>query len=139
MAQTAAAASARPLQTREIRALRARAHGLKPVVRIGHAGLTAAVCQELDRALNAHELVKIHAAVDDRDQRTRILDELCRQLGAPPVQSLGKMLVAFRARPEPAPAASEATATRQARRAGGERRSAAKRPAKRPRRPPRRT
>jgi putative YhbY family RNA-binding protein len=39
--------------------LKARAHALEPVVRIGHAGVTAEVVAEVDRALSAHELIKV--------------------------------------------------------------------------------
>lgn len=87
------------LSTQARRALRARAHGLKPVVWIAQAGATPAVLREIDRALTAHELVKLHAAVDGRDAREALLASICTELGAQPVQVIGKMLVAFRPRP----------------------------------------
>jgi putative YhbY family RNA-binding protein len=87
------------LPPKERRALRARAHALKPVVWIAQRGLTEGTLRELDRALNAHELIKIHAAVDERDERSRLLETLCRALHAQPVQVIGKMLVAYRPRP----------------------------------------
>ncbi|MCC7080943.1 MAG: YhbY family RNA-binding protein [Burkholderiales bacterium] len=87
--------------------LRARAHALKPVVWIASSVLTDGVLRELDRALTAHELIKVHAAIDDRNERARLLQALCRQLGAVPVQAIGKMLIAFRPQTRPAqPAAS---------------------------------
>ncbi len=52
------------------KALRARAHHLDPVVMIGDAGLSRAVLAEADRALGAHELIKIRVLGDDRAQRT---------------------------------------------------------------------
>ena len=45
--------------TRERAALKARAHALEPVVRVGHAGVTDAMVAEVDRALEAHELIKV--------------------------------------------------------------------------------
>jgi RNA-binding protein len=88
-----------PLTPKGLRALRARAHALKPVVWIASGGATEGVVRELDRALAVHELVKMHAAIDDREERGRLLRSLCQTLGAEPVQTIGKMLVAFRPRP----------------------------------------
>lgn len=78
--------------------MRARAHGLRPVVWIGEAGVTAGALREIDRALDAHELVKIHAAIAGHAARSTLLDEVCAGLGAFPIQVIGKMLVAFRPR-----------------------------------------
>jgi putative YhbY family RNA-binding protein len=72
---------------------------LKPVVWIAQRGLTEGTLREIDRALNAHELIKIHAAIDEREQRARLLENLCRTLEAEPVQVIGKMLIAYRPRP----------------------------------------
>ncbi len=48
--------------------LRGQAHSLKPLVQVGHEGVTDAVLDALDEALLAHELVKVrlHAPVDKR-------------------------------------------------------------------------
>jgi putative YhbY family RNA-binding protein len=93
-------APAPSLTPKDLRALRARAHALKPVVWIASTGATEGVVRELDRALAAHELVKLHAAIDEREERSRLLASLCRTLSAQPVQIIGKMLVAFRPRPQ---------------------------------------
>ena len=85
----------------ERRALRARAHALDPVVLIGDGGLTAAVLKEIDRSLNAHELIKIRVAGEDRDARSDTLRRVCEELGAAAVQHIGKILVIYRQRPEP--------------------------------------
>ncbi len=81
------------------KALRARAHHLDPVVMIGEAGLSRAVLAEADRALAAHELIKIRVLGDDRAQRQALLTEICSALGCAPVQSIGKLLVVYRPRP----------------------------------------
>lgn len=81
-------------------ALRARAHHLKPVVLLGAAGLTEAVFKETDRALNAHELIKLRIPGDARDEREAICVQLAERLGAARVQVIGKMLVLYRPRPE---------------------------------------
>lgn len=84
----------------ERQALKGRAHGLRPVVLIGADGLTPAVLAEIDRALNAHELIKIRVPAEDRNARERLLGEVCAAAAAAPVQHIGKILVIYRARPE---------------------------------------
>ena len=81
------------------KALRARAHHLDPVVMIGEAGLSRAVLAEADRALNAHELIKIRVLGDDRAQRQALLTEICSALGCAAVQSIGKLLIVYRPKP----------------------------------------
>jgi putative YhbY family RNA-binding protein len=81
-------------------ALRARAHHLDPVVLLGAAGLTEAVLKETDRALTAHELIKVRIPGDDRDDREAVCVQLAERLGAARVQVIGKLLVLFRPRPE---------------------------------------
>jgi putative YhbY family RNA-binding protein len=84
----------------ERRALKARAHVLDPVVLIGDGGLTAAVLTEIDRSLNAHELIKVRVAGEDRDARSDILRRVCEGLDATAVQHIGRILVIYRQRPE---------------------------------------
>lgn len=115
----------------ERRALKARAHHLAPVVMIGDAGLTPQVLHEIDVNLKSHELIKIRVLGDDRDARATIIDTVCRELQAAPVQHIGKILVIFRPRPEDQPPASGKT-----RKTAGNTGSAARPRAKKP---PRRT
>jgi putative YhbY family RNA-binding protein len=82
--------------------LRAQAHGLSPVVIIGDKGLSASVVAEIDRALKAHELIKVKAATDDREMRAAWMAELCEKLEAHAVQSIGKVLVLWREDPDKA-------------------------------------
>jgi putative YhbY family RNA-binding protein len=86
------------LSARERSALKGRAHALEPVVQIGQAGLTDAVVAEADRALTAHELIKVKIAAADREQRTRLVEELSARTDAAPVQTVGKILVLWRPR-----------------------------------------
>ncbi|MBW7903700.1 MAG: YhbY family RNA-binding protein [Rhodocyclaceae bacterium] len=80
----------------ERRALRARAHGLDPVVSISQNGLSEAVLKEIDASLNSHELIKVRVYGDDRDAREAYLAEICEKLGAAAVQHIGKLLVVYR-------------------------------------------
>jgi RNA-binding protein len=77
--------------------LKAQGHSLKPVVMIGNAGLSEAVVQETDRALLAHELIKVRVLGDDRAAREAWFMELCEALDAAPVQHIGKLLLIYRA------------------------------------------
>jgi RNA-binding protein len=89
------------LSPAERKALRAAAHHLDPVVMLGDAGVSEAVIAETDRALTAHELIKVRVQGDDRQARAQAMTELCARLGAAAVQSIGKLLVIYRPRPEP--------------------------------------
>lgn len=80
----------------ERKAHRADAHHLDPVVMIGGEGLTPAVTKEADAALKAHGLIKVRVFSDDRETRETIFATLCEQLGAAPVQHIGKLLVLWR-------------------------------------------
>lgn len=83
----------------ERKAHRAEAHHLEPVVMIGGDGLTPAVTREADAALNAHGLIKIRVLEGDHAQRAQLLEQLADQLGAAPVQHIGRLLVLWRPRP----------------------------------------
>lgn len=88
------------LNSAERRELRAEAHHLSPVVMVGGDGLTAAVRKEIDAALNAHSLIKIRVLGDDRAGRELMLQELTSELGAAPVQHIGKLFVIWRPLPD---------------------------------------
>lgn len=109
------------------RALKARAHALKPVVWIGTAGLSETVLHELDQGLKSHELIKVKVASDEWEIRNALLEEICSSLEAAPVQHIGKMLVIYR--PEPENTTPD--------RVEGPRKSKGKKPAPRPARPAR--
>jgi len=76
--------------------LKAQAHALKPVVMIGSQGLSDAVIKEAERAIAAHELIKIRVLGDERAAREAYLAQLCEALSAAPVQHIGKLLLIYR-------------------------------------------
>lgn len=92
----------------ERQALKGRAHRLNPVVLIGEAGLAPTVLAEIDRALSAHELIKIRVMGAARETRAALLGQVCAATGAAPVQHIGKILVIYRERPPEAATASPA-------------------------------
>jgi putative YhbY family RNA-binding protein len=82
------------------KALRARAYKLDPIVQIGGKGLTGEVLAEIERALKAHELIKVRAGTAERDERDRMLEEICEKTGAAAVQQVGKVFVIYRKKAE---------------------------------------
>ena len=87
-----------PAQRQHLKGL---AHPISPVVIIGEKGLTEAVIKEIDRALNAHELIKIKAGSDEKETRSLWMTEICQQVSASPVQQIGKMLVIYKQAEKP--------------------------------------
>ncbi|WP_028449140.1 ribosome assembly RNA-binding protein YhbY [Chitinibacter tainanensis] len=80
----------------QCRHLRSLAHHLNPVVMIGNNGLTDAVMREIAVNLDAHELIKVRVLGDDREARKQYMEQICADLGAAPVQLLGKLLLIYR-------------------------------------------
>jgi len=91
----------KPLTPAQRQHLRGLAHNSQPVVMIGGQGLTPAVLKEIERALAAHELIKIKAASDESEVRREWLTEICAASGAEPVQQIGKVLVIYRPASKP--------------------------------------
>ena len=85
------------LNTKQIAHLRGLAHSLSPVVMLGNNGLTDNILKEIELNLNAHELIKIQVAGDDRDARKAIYLEICSKTNAIAVHHIGKQLVVYRA------------------------------------------
>lgn len=85
---------------KQIKYLRSLAHALKPVVRLGQQGLTAAITRELDIALDRHELVKVKLAADGREARDAQLEALNVSVRSVVVQQIGHTATLYRANPE---------------------------------------
>ena len=82
---------------------RAIAHHLNPAVTISENGVTAGVIAELERALTDHELIKIKLAINDREARVGVLEEICALTRSETVQKIGKTAVIFRQEAHPNP------------------------------------
>lgn len=76
--------------------LKARAHHLKPVVLLGSKGLTPAVTEETNLALQIHELIKVKINGAEKEGRLAMATELCRQLTAELVQLIGSTAIIYR-------------------------------------------
>ena len=84
------------LSKNQIKFLRTLCHELKPVIRLGQKGLTDEVLNELEIALDHHELVKIKLGVDDRELRQSLIDDICEKSTSEKIQSIGKTVSVFR-------------------------------------------
>lgn len=83
------------LTASQIRNLRSQAHHLKPVVMVGQHGLKDTILEELEIALDAHELIKVRIAAD-KEERLEIAAQLVAASQAELVQHIGQMAVLFR-------------------------------------------
>jgi RNA-binding protein len=84
------------LSERQRRHLRGLAHGLKPIIRLGNAGLTVAVATETVRALHDHELIKIKAPGGDRTARDALFAELAQRTASALIHRIGNVAVLYR-------------------------------------------
>ena len=87
------------LTPRERARLKARAHNLEPLVQVGQAGITTAVVTEVDRALTAHELIKVKVLAD-REARDEMIGDLSARADAAIVQQVGKVVILWRPKPD---------------------------------------
>ncbi|KHF24869.1 ribosome assembly RNA-binding protein YhbY [Solemya velum gill symbiont] len=78
------------------RHLRSLAHHLKPVVTVGQHGLSENVFNELEIALDFHELVKVKISGADREDKKAMIEEIGETCGADLVQTIGHVAVFFR-------------------------------------------
>ena len=92
-----------PLSIELRKQYKAIAHHLKPVVIIAGNGVTEGVINELERALNDHELIKIKIAAGERDERAELVDEICKMSRSELVQLIGKTAILVRRNPKPNP------------------------------------
>ncbi len=88
------------LTKNQLKSLKNLAHHLKPIVTIGQNGVTENVMNEINIALDYHELVKIKLSAGDREDRQKMIQMLCEQTKADKVQSIGKTLTLFRRNPK---------------------------------------
>jgi RNA-binding protein len=92
------AASAPELSEKQRRHLRGLAHELKPIIRLGNAGLTDAVATETARALEDHELIKVKAPGGgaDREARDALFAQLAQRTSSALIHRIGNVAVLYR-------------------------------------------
>ena len=87
-----------PLTAKQRSFLRALAHPLKPVVQIGHGGLTDAVLTAIDGALQVHELIKVRVTGSAESDVSEIAPTISERTRSSVAQVIGKTLVVYRGR-----------------------------------------
>lgn len=68
------------------------AHKTRPIVWVGKQGITVNVLNEINVALESHELVKIKLRLGDRDLRDKAIDDICQATNAEVVQRIGNII-----------------------------------------------
>jgi RNA-binding protein len=86
------------LTNAKIRELKARAQLMKPTLKVGHDGLSAAFIAALDEALKHHELVKVKFA-DFKEQKKELAPQLAAKTGSELIMRVGNVAVLYRAKP----------------------------------------
>ena len=89
-----------PLTGKQKNYLRGIAHNKKPIVTIGGKGLTEPVMNEIELALDQHELVKIKLPTNSKSEKVALLALITTQSNSEPVQLIGRVAVIFRASEE---------------------------------------
>lgn len=80
--------------------LRGLAHGLKPLIHIGAKGLTPEALQQLDEALDHHELVKVKF-LDFKDAKDELTAEMVSELGCAEAGTIGHHVIVYRRARDP--------------------------------------
>ena len=84
------------LSTQQKKSLKSHAHALKPVVMIGQSGLSSSVLDELELALNHHELIKVKISAADREEKNSIINEIAQKTHAEVIQTIGFIAVYYK-------------------------------------------
>ncbi len=103
--QTPTGAKKAPLKlgTAEMRRLKGIGHELKPVVMVGNKGLTTTVLEEINRALDDHELIKIKTPAGTKEEREDFSAELAAATQAQLIHHIGRMALLLRRNPNATP------------------------------------
>ena len=80
--------------------LRGLAHGYRPAVQIGKAGLTDSVVAAIDDALTASELIKVQIFTARRE-RQQIAAAIEERLDCECAGAVGRMAIFYRQQPDP--------------------------------------
>lgn len=76
--------------------LRKEAHTLEPIFQIGKDGVTDALVDGLDKALEKREILKVHILETALLDTKETCNSLAERLGAEPVQAIGNKFILYR-------------------------------------------
>ena len=83
------------LSNKHKRFLRGLSHKLQPVVSIADKGLSVTVREELETALEFHELIKVKIRCD-RGKRAKIIGKICGDFQSEMIHSIGQVACFYR-------------------------------------------
>lgn len=89
------------LSPSEKKELRAIGHQLNPIITIAGKGITETIEEEIERALNDHELIKIKLNVGSREIKTQMIEAIVTEHHAELVQAIGKVALILRRAEKP--------------------------------------
>lgn len=89
------------LSTADKKSYRAIGHKLKPIVTIAQKGFTDNIKSEIERALKEHELIKIKLNTSNKEEMKVLSEAICQEFGAESIQSMGHVLLLYRAAKKP--------------------------------------
>ena len=82
------------------RQLRGLAHSLKPIIQVGHGGVTDMLVQQLATALYDHELVKVRVLNNFDGELEEVAEALTKATESACVQQIGHILLFYKANPD---------------------------------------
>ena len=88
------------LSKQELQTLRSKAHALKPVILMGQKGLHEGLFEEINIALNTHELIKIKLNGENKTEIKKSLDEINNRCGCETVHFIGHTASVYRLNPK---------------------------------------
>ena len=91
------------LDNATIKRLKGIGHELKPIVMIGNNGVTPAITEEIDRALNDHELIKVKLPAGSKHDRDLVCTQLASTAKAQLIHTIGRMALLLRQNPNANP------------------------------------
>ena len=83
------------LTSKQRKYLKSCAHGLKPVIQIGKAGLTKEVLESIAKGLASHELMKIKF-IAFKEEKQDFIEPILEHTGAAHVSTIGHILTLYR-------------------------------------------
>ena len=88
------------LTSKQKNSLKAQAHTLKPLVQIGHNGVTQAQIQTIHTHLDTHELIKIRFN-DYKSQKQELSQTITEATQSSMVSLIGNTLTIYKRNPDP--------------------------------------
>jgi RNA-binding protein len=83
------------LTAQQKKKLRTIAHGLNPIVTIGQQGIKETIHEEIDNALNHHQLLKVKI-VGEKQERVKLSTMIAKKHQSNIVQSIGSIVIFYR-------------------------------------------